>query len=347
MSIIFGYILILLIVRVIFFNAKQNKYFLIIAALFLFLIATFRSFEFGTDLAIYIPRYENMKYLNYKDVIDNSLYGNQKDLAFYLFSKFLSNFNFSSRGYISVLSLIFLMSFFKTVNLYSPLPLLSIVSFLSLGYFSFSLTGLRQSIALAFILFSYQYFKENKIFRFIITVVIGSLFHSSALIFLIVYPFSKIKGIPRRPLILTLAILITLFFEGILRNFISIMSWNESLGNYATQTVSLSFAGAFIQIMIYLFCLYYKKDVLKLNSKNIILYDLLALGIVFQIFSTIVAEFFRISMYFSIFSIILIPLAIKSEKNPILKIAIYFYIFIFLVLYIVWSGDFADFSISL
>ena len=46
-----------------------------------------------------------------------------------------------------------------------------------------------------------------------------------------------------------------------------------------------------------------------------ILYNCAFLGLSFQLLSIVIAEMFRISMYFSIFNIVLIPLSIMAEPD--------------------------------
>ena len=57
----------------------------------------------------------------------------------------------------------------------------------SIGLTSFFLQGLRQSLAISICLLSIKYCKERKLFKFLLTVGIASLFHTSALVFVPVY----------------------------------------------------------------------------------------------------------------------------------------------------------------
>ena len=114
---------------------------------------------------------------------------------------------------------------------------------------------------------------------------------------------------------------------------------------YLNDGTALTISGFIIQLAIYLFCLLYKKEVLKSDTSNISLYNLLFLGLVFQVFSAVIAEFFRISMYFSIFSLVLIPKAIGTIKNKKLRAIIYLLVLLALVLYIYWTGSFNKFKL--
>lgn len=58
----------------------------------------------------------------------------------------------------------------------------------SIGLVGFFLQGMRQSIAISICLLAVKSCKERKIFRFLFWVGVASLFHASALLFVLVYP---------------------------------------------------------------------------------------------------------------------------------------------------------------
>ena len=72
-------------------------------------------------------------------------------------------------------------------------PVLSLTVFCCLGLFSFMVQGLRQSIAMSICLFAYEQCKQKHFVRFVLLVMIASLFHASALVFLLVYFLKNFK----------------------------------------------------------------------------------------------------------------------------------------------------------
>jgi len=56
--------------------------------------------------------------------------------------------------------------------------------------------------------------------------------------------------------------------------------------------------------------------------ENNLMLVLLGIALVFQSMSTILAEMFRISMYFSVFYIILFPRAIKTVRNKTIRVIV-------------------------
>ncbi len=346
MYIIISFITILGFIRLMFLNTiNSKKTFIIIAGVFLFLIASLRSIHFGPgDVLFYVNKYTSLTQGSISFYWYNFINGEGKDPFFYLFSKIISILGFDYHMWLAILSGIFIYSVSRLININSPEPYISYIGLISLGYFFFSLTGLRQTMALALLLLSYSYLKDRKLTKFILIVVIASLFHSSALIFVVAYPLFNMKiGIKHAFGVIGSLILAT-FFENLIREFILVLSWTDQLSEYANRDTSLTISGFIIQISIFLFCLFFKKGVLISDNRNLGLYNLIFLGVIFQAFSTVIAEFFRISMFFSIYSIVLIPIAINTIKDNNIKVIVYLLVITALIAYTLWNGNFYGFK---
>ena len=320
-----------------------KKQLVIAMALSLFFLASFRSPLFGPDVMSYVDSFNRLKYQSLASTFQIS-----KDASFYVFAQLLGKLGVSSQGWLAILSGIFIFSLYKLIKEYSIDPYLSFIVVLSLGYFFFSLTGLRQALAMSILLLSFKFILERKIMFFILNVLFASLFHSSALIFIIAYPLSNIK-VSKKHIFIPLIVLISSFFlEKLLRNFISALAWNESLKNYSNQEQFLTYSGFVIQLMIIYFCYLNKKKILSVNNKeNTVLFNMLLIGIIFQAFSSIIAEFFRVSYYFSIYCMVLIPRAIYSFKDKESRLIAYLLVFIALFSYVIWSKTFLGFRLNL
>lgn len=307
----------------------------------LFVISSTRTIWFGSDVIGYVNKYQDLINIDFPSLIESSIFGDMKDPVFYLSSKLVSLTGADYRIWLSVISGVFIYSVSRIIKIYSSYPFISVVALISLGYFSFSMTGLRQTIAISIILFSYSFIRERKLLQFIICVILASLFHSSALIFLISYPISLNKIDWKNILILVFAFLVLFIFPTFIRSLISLFSWNDTLVGYAFQETALTLSGFIIQLFIFIFCILFKDNILTDNPKDIILFNITFVGLIFQLFSSEIAELFRVSMYFSIFNIILIPKAIKSIKNNNLRRFIYYIVVCAVLAYIAWSGAFS------
>jgi len=341
-SIISGFILILISLRLILW--KNRDIFIFIACFGLFLIASFRSPYFGSDTIHYVYKYFSFQYIDFSVFWVNIFNSSIKDPTFYLLGKVISMIGINAQGWLSILSFLFISNVYRLICKYSGEPLLSFVALISLGYFYFTLTGLRQGLAISIILFSFEYLKNRRLILFFVSVSLAALFHSSALIFLIAYPLVCIEARYEYLVGALLAFIVSFFMGDAIRFIVGTIGWTKYLSAYSVSTYSLSYAGFIIQFLVLTFCLIYRKQLSYKNDENIILYNLLFIGLVFQAFSSVIAEFFRLSMYFSIFSILLIPNAILAEENKKLRVIQYLAIFTALVSYVFWSNQFSGFS---
>lgn len=70
---------------------------------------------------------------------------------------------------------------------------MSIFLFISLRFFYFTMSGLRQTIAIFICVIAYQYIKKRKPLLFYLYVIMAMQFHITAFVFLILYPISFIE----------------------------------------------------------------------------------------------------------------------------------------------------------
>jgi len=343
MYIIIFYITIISLIRFIFYNKINSKYFVIIAGFLLFLIAAFRSVDFGPDARWYANMFLELENRKLSDLWMDFITGTGKDPFFNFFSKLISLFGVSYQIWLAILSGIFIYSVSKFIYKYSDEPYISYIALMSLGYFFFSLTGLRQAFSISLILLSYSFLRERKLVAFISFVAAAYLFHSSALIFIIAYPIANIKIRFIHILGVGMALLSSIYFSDNIRYLVGMLGWTDSIIDYAERDISLTYSGFIIQLFILFFCLIYKNKVLEVDEKNLSLYNLLILGVVFQAYASVIAEFFRISMYFSIFSIVLITKSIVAEREKILKQILSFAICAVLIAYLLWTSSFIGF----
>ncbi|WP_210124713.1 MULTISPECIES: EpsG family protein [unclassified Staphylococcus] len=348
MYIITGYIIAIVILKVLFTKNKVTEIiFLTLAALLMILIISLRNLGFGTDTLVYIEKFKKYNLVDLSQFIDFLNYIDEKDKTFYLIVRLLKFTGIEESLIVVLFSIIFLISVFWLIYKYSNNTLISIILFISLGYLFFSLTGLRQTFALTFTIFSYKYLRERNLYKFTILVALASLFHSTALIFLIAYPIAYVKLGIKHVLFLFLSIIVNLLFNWQIYNILKNITFNDQYEYYLNNQESLNYSGFLIQLLIFTFCLLFKKNILKKSSENITFYNLMFIGLIFQLFASNIAVMFRISLYFSIFSIILLSSAISVFKDVNIKILVNILVILILIIYLFISGYYDGFSINL
>lgn len=317
---------------------KSNFWFLVFSGTILFFYVALRNILVGTDVDRYLNAYKKYQKYSFNEIIGIYNLDGQKDPTFYVLGWLFSQIFSGGQWWLAFIGGIYLSSVMIVIYKESVNPFISLLAFLSLGFFTFSLSGLRQTLAMSLTGLSYFGIKKRKPILFIIFVLLGSLFHSTALIFLIAYPMARWKlGLPH---IISFVISIILFvsFQSAIRGWITKYIGFEHISNYGDSEKAATFSGFIIQLAIFVFALVYYQNVRKKYEHADVLYNLSFIGLVFQLFSSMIAEFFRISMYFSFFNIILIPLAISAEPNKKISLLETSLVTLALIAYIFVSG---------
>lgn len=296
-------------------NNKQTnkKIYCIVVFLLLFFIVALRNPNLGIlDTShVYVPNFLKCKYLSFEDIMTEF-----KDPVFFIFAKIFMIFSSNSQLWLAFIGIPLLAFVSYMIYKESRNPILSFIMFISLGYFGLcSFTILRHAVALAFIVLSYFQLKNNKNLKFIALVLIASLFHQSALVFLPTVFLKKDtynSKITKKYIIILICYFITILFKQNARNVIMEYLATGRYLSYVDRNVILSYTPFYINLLILLAC-----DIIIYNNKqkNYLLVKLMTIGTCISCFSVIVGEFYRLSMFYTIFSIILLPNVINENKS--------------------------------
>lgn len=321
---------------------NRNKYNYIVTII-VFLIAALRSPTTGADTYGYCVMYNKMvrKDVTLKHLFDNMVeaikQGEYEDsLNWNLFSKGLSYVIKDTQLWLAVISAIFIIAACIIIKRYSKAPMVSWAYILGVFVFVFILQGLRQSVAMAIILFSLTFVCERKLVKFILLVLLATLFHQSAIIFLIVYPLYKLKVTKFHFLIIGIAFSVCTILPASVKQFIGYFVENSRFENYLEGRENMySLSGFLVLLLIFIFCYMFKDEKIMKEPQNQFLYTLSMLGLVFQAAAGLVAEMFRVAYYFNMFNMLLVAnvsVAIYDKKKIavksalILLFAVYFFI---------------------
>lgn len=158
-----------------------RKVFVVIIFAMIALVSMLRSWQVGVDTAQY--------YRNFA-VISQMAWSQSDELryekGYYALCKLLSYITYDGQILIAVTSLFMVGSVGRFIYKYSKDVVLSAYLYICLNIYFFHLNGMRQSLAIAVLLWGVDYLVEDKKIRFLIVVYIASLFHSSAFIFVVI-----------------------------------------------------------------------------------------------------------------------------------------------------------------
>jgi len=309
MSLFIGSYILLIILKPICDRIKNGrKVYCVIVGNVYFGIAALRYRTVGSDTDIYVRAFER---LSEAPVLQAATYY-EKDPFFWICLSVIGKITQNYTWLFIVVAALFCGAITYYIYKYSTDLCLSFIILLSLNLYQFSLTGMRQTIAMAFIILALIFLREDKIVKSIIFIVIASLFHSSALVILIIVLLRKIK-IPIKMLwcLPFCGILVFVFNTPIALKLIKLVEERgyevEELGNGVTM--------AFVIFCLFVLCICFAQSYKKVDEKYMQNYWLAFGAVFFEMLVPTQSIFFRIAFYFLLVFVTLLPNVVNSIIN--------------------------------
>ncbi|MFR0779341.1 MAG: EpsG family protein [Zhenhengia sp.] len=327
-------VLILIIGRVVGNNKESRKILCMTFFLQLTLLSIFRDETVGADILTYKYHFENISRIPFPAIeyLD-------WEKGYVLLNSIIAIIYNDFRFFMIIVALIIIGGYTYFIYKNSYDITFSFFLLITFSFFTHSLNIYRQSIAIILILFAFEFMKKNKFLYYLLCVLLASTFHITAIIFLPTYFIKDIKVNTLNNIIILISLpIIYLLGSEVLE--IMIYRYFPSYSGLVIKGEGGNLLIVFL--CIYIFTLIYKKRLdlyrfkNKLNEDHEIFYIMALFSLVLQIFSLSFSLFARCVLYFSIFSIILIPNIVSSIGNKkekfIIKTLI---ILVFIVFYIV------------
>lgn len=301
---------------------SKNTSKIIFSTLFIFCAL---RYDVGWDYMSYVSLIE----MDYEEIIDSRI-------------ELLSNYILLLGNYVNFYPIVFIIFSFLTLKItffsikkYSINPLISWLVFYSMPLFFFaSLSTLRQSLATAIVFYSYSYVKEKKYLNFIAAIFVASLFHTSSIIGFFILPLVLLRINKFLNIIL---LLISFIVSTFLLELISTLSINNLFFLRFIKYVEMDSAKP--QLLNYL---YYFIGILNLifyhklsrnDDCNKDYITLINFGLIFlNIFSFEPVTSLRISAFYLMFLIYLLPNYLNLFDTKFSKILENIFIFGFISL---------------
>lgn len=290
----------------------------------LFLIAALRSTSVGYDSGQYARHYANLQYLNIKGILD--VYPDE--LGFYFLTKMLTLITSNHQLLFVVIGGLYAYSISRFIYKYSSDPMISFIMLITMEYYAFSLSGLRQTVAFSLALISIDFIKSRKFHSFLLILLVASFFHQSVLFFIPAYFLNRNcisnKRVKFYVLLVPIVFILRRPLLTILQNYIysnySLISRGENTGGWATLLV---------YILIFFVALLFKSQLSK-NDNFQLFFSMMYFGALIQMFVPLQPNIFRVGMYYNIASIILIPGILKTQKDKFSILIAYSMFFVFM-----------------
>jgi hypothetical protein len=270
----------------------------------------------------------------------------KKDTSFYILSKIINQYISSNYTvWLFINGFIYISALFLLLKKYSEDFLISLIVFCVLGFAYFAMTGMRQNLAMACTMTALYFLLDKKKLLFVLFVLLASLFHKTAGIFICLYMADRIPVSKKYLFLYTIiSIVSVLSVQIILQNVIE-LNIDQRFEWYQTNQQGLNKSGL-MQQLIFLGSSLYMIGFKIETRTNRIFVVMSIIGITLQAMSYAIAEMFRLSMYFSIVYILFFANSLKYYVSRFPKSNIRFLAIIVLSLYFVTSkntGFFKDY----
>lgn len=291
---------------------KRKRKYLVICGIVLVLFIGLRSRFVGSEDSL--NYYNHMKRALLYDTWERFYDPDGIESGYQLFVYTISRIFDSPQFLFVVTGVIFVVSVCYCIYKNSDNVVLSLTMYITLGIMQFQLQGMRQGIAIAICIFSFEFVKRKKFILFVLFVILAMQFHRTAIVIAAMGVVSLLAYN-----IWTIILLSTV--SGVL------FAFSDQLMAFANDVFETDYnmtidSGGFIATAIYVliigFAMYfYRKEMVQKKDKTasaIMFITILGfVSYVMRYFGAVISD--RISFYFMFGQLLLLPNAIK--KMPV------------------------------
>ena len=328
---------------------RAQKIYLFVLLLPLFVLTAFRSTEVGNDTYNYFRSYNIVAA---SKSLSMAIRDSRLEIGYVTLEYILSKIGLSYYGFQIVITAFIYGSIYYFIKKYSDDYALSCYVFFTMRMFSGPMNTVRMWIAISILMYSIDFIREKKLTKFTLLLVLAMLFQYSSIVFAIAY---VMPGIKKRknvyPIVILISIVIlqlgTSFFSWITNIIGRYQGYLDSVyfnieGNiavYFNLAISLTFFLYFVNTYRFSGKIEIDSSDCKAHEYNYIWINFYLLIVAINIIGLRNSIMSRLSSYFNISSLAIIPYSIVSLKNSgnkeVIKVTIIMALFLqFLIILI-------------
>lgn len=317
---------------------NKRKLYCGIVALQWILISGLRHWSVGSDTYSYFARFQIVKRTSWSvilrenwDYVFNGL--EAKDPGYTLVTKVFQIFSNNYQTFLIFIAIVFTSLMAWWVYKYSSMPEISFLIYSVLFYAFYAVTGHRQTLATALIVFlGYDYAKERKWLKFAIVAFLAVMLHKSSVVFIIYYFIANINLTVPYVSVVSIAVLGVAALGIRLYGPIALaLGFSEETVEYEGGGAE-TYATALLLVCIASFVCYYWISKRREDAKY--LYNMMFLTTASTLLIYQQQGFMRIQQYFSLFIMIMLPeliLSIEKKYRPIAYLGVAGVLILYLV----------------
>ena len=286
-----------------------------------------RTWWYG-DLIKYYTRFLTESSLSLREVFATI---GLRNIGLTLVNKFAYSI-FGEYGYDVLLFCIALFSAYTlgmVIVAYSPSAYWSYLMYFSMGFYIFTLSGLKQTIAMGFCCLAMIALLRDNFKQFMILVIIGALFHTPALIFAIAYPLSRKKYDIWYVIFVAALMAAMYFYRNQLAYYLEDIYHSEQAAEAVLATNSSGVGGRFIGMLMILALAMWLRPLTANDLTYSKVFSVMVLAAIIQLMATFSNTYTRLADYYYQFIVLFVPMFLrpitrKNEQlyrrvNPILQ----------------------------
>ena len=301
----------------------NSKYILLVIALMFCVYGLRDAYSIGNDSSSsYLHMFQRMEDTEWDDIpalsdwlskddLDEDSTGRERSVAFQWLMKLIYDWTEGDyQWFVGLIALFVMIAVAQFVQRYSPSPVQSFLYYFGLLFYTMMFNTLKQSIAMALILFAFNAIVDRKLIRFLLMVWFASLFHFPAMVFLPAYWIANMR-LGRTYLIFLAALfVVTYFFRD------QLVEWMTDTYETEIMDTGRRFLANKVIVMLVIIV---SALVIRPPSGEDKVYSallmLIGVAAVIQTFSTYNNTFERLADYYFQFAIIFIPMVFEDVKT--------------------------------
>lgn len=289
---------------------RNDRCYVILVTVQFLLLSALRAATVGADTQYYIEYFQtiddNYTWPQMVSYLAGGFLGERRwfEPLFTLFVKCVHMFTGNPQIFLFVIAIIIMMPLGKFIYDNSRNVALSFMIYMCLFFQCFGITAVRQSLALSIaVLGGYHFVKEQKIWKFFICVLVGMLFHVSAIIILPLYFVYHYKpGKVAKAVYIGIVLLLFMFHDQMIEVISAVTGFA-----YAGSEGAKAFNMVIIMLAITLFCLWKYDKLIEMRDENKGVMNAVLLGTLILPLSQVDSVYMRLSYFYYMFLMILIP----------------------------------------
>lgn len=303
-------------------STRNDKILMLIGALVLLFFAAFRNVEIGADTEQYVSHFLKISQTKFSDfsTYSNGWYGDI-ETGYKYYNKFLSFISTHPQTIIIANSILQMGLIAVVIAKESKDQWLSIFLYFTFCFYQTALNLTPSSFVSYFMFLSYPFIKKRKFIPFLIFVLVGMSFHTSAIFFLPLYFLYLIK-INKKTIVMFLsaaifglgfyATILPVILRFIPEKYVSYIDGSRGISQI---TIELLVFG--VQLLAILLCIFMMDKIERKDfmNENGIMYLSFLYETILYMMATQSAMFSRGAFLFSPYTIIIIPELISKVSD--------------------------------